>query len=48
MNVLVGLCCSWLKIAIVRFLSFRPFAAVADESLCIVDELDVVMCKVFL
>lgn len=47
-DVLILLCCSWLGVAIVLFLGFCTFAAIVDELFCIVDEFNIVICKMFL
>lgn len=47
-DILVRFCCSRLEVAVVLFPSFHFFAAIADESLYIVDEFNVVVCEIFL
>lgn len=46
-DVLIRLCCSRLGAVIILFLGFYLFAAIVDESLCIIDEFNVVVCKMF-
>lgn len=47
-DILVKLYCSWLGFTIILFLGFCPFAAIVDKSLCMVNEFNVGVCKMFL
>lgn len=46
-DVLVRLCCSWHRVAIVLFLSFCLVIAIVDKFFYIIDEFDIVLCKIF-
>lgn len=47
MNMLVRLFYSWLEIGIILFLYFCLFVAIIDKSLYIIDEFDIILCKIF-
>lgn len=47
-NIPVRLCCSRLEAAIILFLGFCPFVAIANKSLCIVDEFSIRVYEIFL
>lgn len=48
MDVLIKLYCFWLGAAIVLFFGFCFFIAIADESFCIVDKINIMLYEMFL